>query len=158
MKALKNFSIVLVLVFSTLQLFSQELETVMESTWKGGMVSRDSDIDGGYFICETKIYNVNMISETSFTATASRSLSIDGKSYFCESNVSGSINTSNYTITLTHKEKYLYCQELPYGIDWHTGKETLTLYKDEEHLGYYLMYGSSAGQLFDDEFVMYSNY
>lgn len=158
MKTIKILFLASILVFLAQNIFSQELETIMKSTWKGGMKSRDNDLDGGYFICETIIYDVNMIGETSFTATATRTLSIDGKEYFCQSNVTGKINTSDYSITLTHKEKYLYCQPLPHDIDWHTGPETLTLYNDEDHPGYYLMYGSSAGQLFDDEFVMYSNY
>ncbi|MDD3858877.1 MAG: hypothetical protein PHW83_01660 [Bacteroidales bacterium] len=158
MKTIKIIFIASVLGLIAQNLFSQELETILESTWRGGMKSRDSNLDGGYFVCETTIYDVSMIGETTFTATASRSLSIDGKEYFCQSNVTGVINTSNYSITLTHKEKYLYCQPLPNGIDWHTGKETLTLYNDEAYPGYYLMYGTSAGQLFDDEFVMYSNH
>jgi hypothetical protein len=158
MKTIKIILLASVLTFLAQNLFSQDLESIMESTWRGGLKSRDSKLDGSYFICEIIIYDVNMISETTFTATASRTLSIDGKEYFCQSDVTGKINTSNYSITLTHKQKYLYCQQLPHSIDWHTGTETLTLYNDEAYPGYYVMYGTSAGQLFDDEFVMYSNH
>lgn len=157
MKTIK-FILTALTILLVQNLFSQDLETIMESTWRGGIQSRDDNIDGGYFICEIIIYDLNMISETSFTATASRTLIFDGEKYFCQSDVTGKINTSDYSITLTHKEKYLYCQPLPNGIDWHTGSETLTIYNDEAYPGYYVMYGSSAGQLFDDEFIMYTNH
>ncbi|HNQ67208.1 MAG TPA: hypothetical protein PKN32_02430 [Bacteroidales bacterium] len=158
MKTIKIILFASVLTFLAQNLFSQDLESIMESTWRGKLQSRDSKLDGGYFVCDIIIYDVFMIGETTFTATASRTLYIDGEKYFCQSDVTGKINTTNYSITLTHKQKYLYCQQLPHGIEWHTGTETLTLYNDEAYPGYYVMYGTSAGQLFDDELVMYSNH
>jgi len=158
MKTIKIILFASFLTFLAQNLFSQDLESILESTWRGGIQSRDSQLDGGYFVCKIIIYDVYMIGETTFKATASRTLSINGKECFCDSDVTGKVNTSNYSITLTHKQKYLYCQELPNDLDWHTDTETLTLYNDEAYPGYYVMYGTSAGQRFDDEFVMYSNH
>ena len=157
MKTLQSILLTATLLLVLQSSFAQELESIMETTWRGGMRIHDSNLNGGYFVCTIIIYDLNMIGETTFTATATRRITIDGKEYYCQSDITGKLNTSNYSINSTPKKKYLNCQELPYDIDWHIATESLTLYEDEGNPGYYIMYGKSAGQIYDDEYVEYSN-
>lgn len=152
----------LMMLFIALLLYqnlsAQSAESIMKTRWKGKSVSRNSNINGGYLICDLLLFDINFYGDASFTGTSMMSFSLDEKKYSCTASVDGKINFSNNGVTLTHTRKYLYTATLPNGLSWPSNVDRLTLYQDDEHAGYYIMFGKSTGMLFDDEYVIYSNY
>jgi hypothetical protein len=140
-------------------LSAQSAESILKTRWKGKSISRNYKIDGGYLICDLLLFDIDFYGDESFSGTSMMSFTLDGKKYSCTASVSGKIDFATHGVTLTHTRKYLYTDQLPDGLSWPSNVDHLTLYKDDDHPGYYIMNGYSPGMLTSSgEGVIYSNY
>jgi|GEM_PF-1466073 len=157
-KIVRSLAVLLIALLMIQNLSAQSAESIMKTRWKGKSVSRCDKINGGYLICDLLLFDIDFYGDASFWGTSMMSFSLDDKKYSCTASVNGKINFSNNGVTLTHTRKYLYTSELPNGLSWPSNVDHLTLYKDEEHPGYFIMQGKSSGMYNSDEVVVYSTY
>ncbi|MDD3687373.1 MAG: hypothetical protein PHE56_11465 [Bacteroidales bacterium] len=158
MKTSKIILAFLFVLFSSALSLAQTVESVMESSWKGGSQSRADAFDSGYCICTEKLYNIVYDdSDGSFTGVALTNFNLDGEEYVSRVNVSGTVNPETATVKI-NSGSVIYQDDLPYGMYWMSVSINLSIFEDEDHPGYYIMFGKTSNQYYDDEYYALSNY
>lgn len=155
---MKNYLFVLLLSIISLLANAQTAETIFESYWEGGSNSRSDLTDSGFFVLESKMYDVSYdTSDDTFTAVLLTVFNLEGDEYTSKVKMSGDFYPSTNRCVLEPSYTISY-DELPGELYWINSDIELYLYKDDEHPGYFYLYGKNDGQYYDDEFYFLSNY
>lgn len=158
MKTHKFIVIFAIVLFTSVFSVAQTVESVMESNWKGGSQSRADAFDSGYCICTEKLYNIIYDdSDGSFTGIALTTFNLNGKEYVSKVNISGTIYPETASVKI-NTGSVIYQDDLPYGMYWMSVSIKLSIFEDEDHPGYYIMFGKTSNQYYDDEYYAITNY
>ena len=157
---MKTLLILLSFISISFSAQSQDIASILESDWEGGSKSITNLTESGYFICTENLYNVNYNrNNNTFTAMLKTTFQLNEAEYSCKVNAKGTFYPSTNKVYIEQKSTIEY-DDLPNGLKWVDADLTLYLYNDDDHEGYYYLYGQSSLQYKDDseEFYFFSNY
>jgi len=145
-------------IFSTILLSAQSAADVFETRWEGGAQSRTDLTESGYFVVQHVLSDVDYnSSDDTFTGKLTTTFNLDGSNYITKTEIKGRVNIESASCKISHSWT-LREDQLPGGLYWIHEDISLTIYQDDEHSGYYYLYGQSESQYYDDEYFLISNY
>jgi hypothetical protein len=134
--------------------FGQTDKEIIERTWKGSSVQDADFTESGKAYLSSEM-NLVLHSDNSVTGVGTSSIVLDGVTYQSKSYMNGHFYPENNELHVEDGST-INSDELPYGLRWCKGSAVLTLYRDQDRYGHYILRGTSTddcGGSSEHEFV-----
>lgn len=151
----KIYLLYLVLPFTALLVSgispAQTTASIFERHWYGVSATKINDA-GDVLMTKVEMYNLSFKEgENSFTGTF-KEIITDLQVYTTTYEFKGHYDKRDQSVEI-EKTKVLYASKLPDEFYWEYPLIHLTLYKDSESTGNYILHGQGENQLYQDDFI-----
>ena len=137
---LSVFATFLLAVGPALAVTPNQMRSVVERTWYGASVQNASFTRSGKAYVLHR-YELRFQGDRRFTGTSYTTFKLDGVNYRASWTVSGTVDAARHTVQI-QSGRQLSGDRLPRGLQWCGGRGTLTVYRDRDNAGEFILSGT----------------